>query len=242
MEADRLERIKHRINAGDREGARLELADLLQSDEDNVDAWALLAILLRDPVEQAECYRQILRVDPGNTQAATWLESLMRQIPKSLDRVELPELPGPAGREDDRAADGQPWPGIEELERLMQELNRPDVGAKSAQDLGLEAVSTSLEQGFPTRGEEGERRSFLDRLLGRSGRSKRDMPSRVVLDEQGDALPQLGALDPGAILRLAGGPLAPEDRRKCPACGAVVSRRESRCPWCSAHLPDLKKE
>jgi hypothetical protein len=242
MEVDRLESIKHRINAGDREGARLALADLLHSDADNVDAWALLAILFRDPAEQAECYRQILRVDPGNRQAATWLESLMRQIPEPSDREELPKPPGPAGLEGDQAAEGQPWPEVDELAQLMQELNGPDVGDEAKQGLGPDVGITSQEQGIPTVGGRGETRSFLDRLLGRSGRKARKVQSRVVLDEQGYALPQSGALDPGSVLRLAGGPLAPGDRRKCPACGAVVSRTESRCPWCSAHLPDVQKE
>jgi tetratricopeptide (TPR) repeat protein len=78
-----LDAIRHRINAGDREGARQELAELLETDSDNADAWALLAILLKEPAEQAKCYRQILRIDPENRQAAAWLNALRSQIPES---------------------------------------------------------------------------------------------------------------------------------------------------------------
>ena len=83
MSTHSLDEIRYRINAGDREGARLVLVDLLEIDADNVDAWGLLAILLKDPAEQAECYRQILRIDPENRQAAVWLEALASQVPES---------------------------------------------------------------------------------------------------------------------------------------------------------------
>jgi hypothetical protein len=90
METDLLDAIKHRINAGDREGARLELLALLKSDPDNTEAWALLAILLEDPVEQVECYRQILRINPDDRQAATWIEALSRHLPDAPEREEPP--------------------------------------------------------------------------------------------------------------------------------------------------------
>jgi len=90
MEQDLLDAIKHQINAGDRDGARLELANLLTSDPENTGAWALLAILLKDPAEQVECYRQILRIDPDDRQAAAWIEALSRHLPKETAREEPP--------------------------------------------------------------------------------------------------------------------------------------------------------
>ena len=57
MEANSLDSIRHQINAGDQRGDRIALAELLEAEPDNADAWALLAILLTDPAEQAQCYR-----------------------------------------------------------------------------------------------------------------------------------------------------------------------------------------
>jgi len=174
-----LETIRLRVHAGDREGARLALADLLKAEPDNADVWALLAILVKEPDEQAECYRQILRIDPGNRQAAMWLEVLAR-----------PAAELPVGEE-------PPVPDAQHLEPLPGEPSPPE--------------ETLL----------GDLVSSAD-------------PSRV---RRGKVPPRSGHLSPGEILELAGGPLAPEQRRQCPACLAVVSRTERKCPWCSAPLP-----
>jgi hypothetical protein len=176
-----LETIRLQVHAGDREGARLALADLLKAEPDNADVWALLAILVKEPDEQAECYRQILRIDPGNRQAAMWLEMLTRPA------AESPVGEGPSVAE------------TQHLEPLPGESSRPDM---LFGDLVLPG----------------------NRSLGRTG----VVPSRPA------------PLSPGEILELAGGPLAPEERRRCPTCLAVVSRTELKCPWCSAPLPPVE--
>ncbi len=43
-------------------------------------------------------------------------------------------------------------------------------------------------------------------------------------------------LSPTEIVRLAGKPISPEERRECPKCGSVVSRNAARCQWCSEPL------
>jgi RNA polymerase subunit RPABC4/transcription elongation factor Spt4 len=43
-------------------------------------------------------------------------------------------------------------------------------------------------------------------------------------------------LTPEEIVELAGGGLPPEERRNCPKCDAVVSRKAKRCPWCGFSL------
>jgi hypothetical protein len=73
------DKVRQRINAGDREGARRELVRALRADPQNVAAWELLATVLDDPPKQADCYRQILRVDPRHSQAAASLAALMGQ-------------------------------------------------------------------------------------------------------------------------------------------------------------------
>jgi len=178
-----LETIRLRVHAGDREGARLALADLLKAEPDNADVWALLAILVKEPDEQAECYRQILRIDPGNRQAAMWLEMLTRPA------AESPGRETPSGVETQHL---EPSPG---------ELSPPDM--------------------------------LFGELMLSGGRS---------LGRPGVVPSQPGRLSPGEILELAGGPLAPGERRQCPTCLAVVSRTELKCPWCSAPLPAIEDD
>jgi hypothetical protein len=43
-------------------------------------------------------------------------------------------------------------------------------------------------------------------------------------------------LSPEEIVQLAGEPLAPEDRRICPHCKAVIPRTAEKCQWCGARL------
>jgi hypothetical protein len=71
-----LDNIQTKIKAGDIDEAKRALAILLRSEPQNIDAWALLATLLDDPIQQADCYRQILRIDPGNRRSADKLQML----------------------------------------------------------------------------------------------------------------------------------------------------------------------
>ena len=88
---------------------------------------------------------------------------------------------------------------------------------------------------------QAEPRGFLDGLLDRlRGRTAEPDPEAEALVLGQEEAQVAGSLSPELILRLAGGPLPPEERRNCPKCDAVVSRRETKCPWCSAPLPDLE--
>jgi hypothetical protein len=49
----------------------------------------LLAVLIEDPARQADCYRQVLRLDPANPQAAARLRALTHKVPESS-----PKSPG----------------------------------------------------------------------------------------------------------------------------------------------------
>jgi tetratricopeptide (TPR) repeat protein len=212
MRTHSLDEIRYRINAGDREGARLALGDLLKADADNVDAWALLAILLKDPAQQAECYRQVLRIDPENRQAAAWLEALASQVPEST---------------------------VDEIDQLLQTLDLPDVDEEIVRQLRERTPSAGpSEQGPVSSGVRFEEQSFLDRTMRRTSGDAFDDKVQAILAEGVGDLPKPGLLDPEEIIRLAGGALPPEERRECHNCGAVVSRSESRCPWCSVPLGD----
>jgi hypothetical protein len=277
MEANPLDPIRHQINAGDREGAKRALAELLEGQPDNADAWALLAILLADPAEQARCYREILRIDPNDRQAAIWLDSLSAQpeeppevqsLPSDLDRRECPRCGAmmtvgpsegaprsaaicafcgyaiePAGTPEesgptlehrvpsDEAEEEMEWiPEDVDLDQLLDTLPLPGTGDKTQAPASRPAT--------PPR--PVGRKGLLNGLLGRFRPETSDAQADDLAMGQVEATSAAGALTPELILQLAGGPLAPEERRRCPTCGAVVSRLEKKCPWCSAPLPELK--
>ncbi len=306
MDDDPLSMIRHRINAGDREGARQQLVDLLDTDPKNVDGWALLAILLTEPAEQAECYRQILRIDPEHRLAAAWLDALTRSTADSSVREEVSpqrgaslrckqcgglvelhfvgelrdsravcpycgahidpldtlareewtreqeELPeeGAGSTESvrvERRGDelSEQWvpPTAEELGKLLREIDLSDADEETLrQSMGRGLADETSEQMVAPSANQTAKRSFLDRVLGRRARETPRIDMLADLADPIEALAQTGRLGPGDIIRLAGGPLSPQERRNCPECGAVVSRTEAKCPWCSAPLPDPGRE
>jgi hypothetical protein len=54
---------------GEQNRAKYEVIHLIKTQADCVPAWLLLAELLDSPVEKANCYRHVLRVDPNNSRA-----------------------------------------------------------------------------------------------------------------------------------------------------------------------------
>ena len=222
MNATPLEPIKRLINAGDQRGARLALVDLLEAEPDNADAWALMAILLTDPAEQARCYREILRIAPDDRQAAAWLESLTGQAADQAAGAQLPDNDGPSL---------QPPPGGDSLDQILEDVVLPDSGDRTPSPIEIQVPQRKAEpQGFLN--------GLLDRLRGRAAGPDPETEALVLGQEEVQSA--AGSLSPELILRLAGGPLPPEERRNCPKCGAVISRRETKCPWCSAPLPDVE--
>jgi hypothetical protein len=129
-------------------------------------------------------------------------------------------------------------PGGDEIDRVLQERDLPDIDDEALRQLRERGLvgGTGEKVVLPSRAQEPER-SFLDRLLGRreTGTRDRDEDLLAALGQE-DATPKAGSFSPDDILKLAGGPLPEEERRECPSCKAVVSRSESKCPWCSASL------
>ena len=223
MEAKPLDPIRHQVTTGDQRGARLALMELLEAEPDNADAWALLATLLTDPAEQAQCYREILRITPDDSQATAWLDSLTGQLAEQPTDTQIPSEESPAARLSPEEA---------ELDQILDDIALPEAGDQLVQPhLDRETAQWPAEP-----------KGFLDGLLNRvRGRTAGPDPdAEALVLGQEEIQSAAGALSPELILRLAGGPLAPEERRNCPNCGAVVSRREVKCPWCSAILPSTE--
>jgi hypothetical protein len=70
---------KRLIEFGDKPGAVSELTRILQADPQDVDAWFLMVDALEDPEKKADCYRQILRLDPDNQFAQIHYQKLLRR-------------------------------------------------------------------------------------------------------------------------------------------------------------------
>jgi uncharacterized Zn finger protein (UPF0148 family) len=254
------------------------LIKLLEAEPDNADAWALLAILLADPAEQAQCYREILRINPNDRQAEAWLASLTgsetppggeplaqappgRECPRCGGMVKASPLPRSAGGaiicpycgfpveptdafgeqvQSQENAQGQDpdfatmerIPEGTTLDQLLEQLSLPDSGDESPHPEHEPATAQRPAK------KKGIFNGVLGRLRGNSGRTE----AEDLLMRQDEAASASGALSPDLILRLAGGPLPAQEQRKCPKCGAVVSRREGKCPWCSAPLLDVEDQ
>ncbi|MBN2044058.1 MAG: hypothetical protein JW757_03480 [Anaerolineales bacterium] len=85
-----LEPIIQHINAGNYRRAERALEAFLLHNPKIIDAWMLLGQLRDDYSGKAECYRQVLSIDPGNVRAERRLEAIEKQI------QELPsEAPAP---------------------------------------------------------------------------------------------------------------------------------------------------
>jgi hypothetical protein len=73
--------IRQHLEVGDQDAARRELVAALRANPQDVSCWELLATLLDDPARKADCYRQILRIDPQHSHAAASLAALTSAPP-----------------------------------------------------------------------------------------------------------------------------------------------------------------
>ena len=71
------------VATGNRPEARRLLEDALTIDDNNVQAWLLLARVVDTPRERRICYENILDIDPNNSEARRALEALKPSPPSS---------------------------------------------------------------------------------------------------------------------------------------------------------------
>lgn len=85
------------IKAGDREGARGYLEEILQTDDENVRAWLLLARITENEDERRLCLTTVLQLDPGNERARKMLDEMDASMdaPKTDEEV----IPGVTRRQ-----------------------------------------------------------------------------------------------------------------------------------------------
>ena len=201
---------KHLIQIGDTKKACIELGKLLRADPNNLEAWELLSTLLVDPNQKADCFKQILRIDPENTTAAQHLQATIAKIapPSKSEKPKNPEI---ASTPEEIKRD------IDDLRKLIED----DVLEDSSDDLTYE--------------ERIESRAAPQTDSQPSADSSDESPVLgTKLDENLRA--DLPYLSPANIVNLAGHPLPQDERINCPHCDATISRFETKCPWCSKVL------
>ena len=207
---DPLEIPKHLIQIGDTNKACIELGKLLRADPNNLEAWELLSTLLVDPNQQADCYKQILRLDPENTAAAQHLKAMTAENgpPSKSQKPKNPEIsssPEEINRD------------IDDLRKLIED----DVLEDSTDDITYE-----------------ERIEFSAAPQTDSQPSPYSSDESPVLGTKFDKDPRadLPYLSPADMVNLAGHPLPQDERLNCPYCDATISRFVAKCPWCSKEL------
>ena len=211
--------IWQQVQTGDRLGAKKELVHFLREQPGNVQGWLLMATLLDEPAQQAECYRKVLRLDPQNRRAATMLqqlasfdtpssetpssETLSSETPsyETPSPVDVPEMtqPQPSSVQIpelfDYTSDGE----VDE-ERLA-DLIREDLIKYVARELGSGADRNALIRHICETGEMSwpEAEAFMARVALENEREIAKRQSRLML-----AL-SVGTMVGGVILFLAGG-------------------------------------
>ena len=224
MPKDPLQIIKQRIDNGDREGARTNLAHLVQKNPDNILAWEMLASLLDDPIRQADCYHKILKLDPGNQLAAEKLAEINDPKTGEVQTGETFKAPQNNGE-----ADTPPGMIISEMQLLTQI-------AKDVREIGVQLKKRGIQLS------DYQIQALTDRGYISLTDDIQSIFSIVVQLFQDTPISQdtfsarMGSLSTREMIEIAGAPLAPEERRSCPHCSAVVSRTENKCPWCSFDL------
>jgi hypothetical protein len=82
---------KKLLEIGDKQGAFTELYKILQTNPRNIEVWFLMAEAVDDRSKKADCYRQIIKLDPDNQLARQKLSEFINNT--SGDELNKPEKP-----------------------------------------------------------------------------------------------------------------------------------------------------
>lgn len=88
-----LEPIRVLISSGRKDEATRQLARVLSTDPEDIQAWLLMAGIIDDPARKTDCYRQALKLDPQNSAALEYLkEAPLPPAPPASDAQQTPDL------------------------------------------------------------------------------------------------------------------------------------------------------
>jgi len=120
MAENQFQRAKDLIDSGDHPAAKKILVGILNKNPENVSAWELLANLVEDRNQKVDCYRQVLRLDPGNQLAVTQL-------------AELEDQPA-----------HQPPPELQDIVKLLQEVGLAALDKETLEHFKKLGVSVAI--------------------------------------------------------------------------------------------------
>jgi hypothetical protein len=80
------------LQAGDKSHAIAFLSHALRDEPRNPAIWLGLAEALDDPNRKKDCLRQVLRLEPGNIEASSWLEKLEQPVEAQEENTATPIL------------------------------------------------------------------------------------------------------------------------------------------------------
>jgi predicted RNA-binding Zn-ribbon protein involved in translation (DUF1610 family) len=229
---DPLARIRRQIERGELKKARRALVSFVREHRNSIPGWVLLASLTDDTVQQAEYWRHVLDLDPLNLEAAVALQRLEQTPHEPGATLRCPQCGGKLvapSKSDRKANRATCWHCGTETD--LPGAHRPQQG----RDTNANQVLRRLRQLA------NEERA-VPRSKGGKDRVKSDPATLERLRRQPSAAPRYqgtsqrdrddGILSLHEAITAAGGPLPPEERRKCPECDATISRRARRCDWC----------
>jgi hypothetical protein len=256
------------IRAGRREEAKRVLGRLLRGNPDHALAWGLLSGLVEDPAQKTDCLRQVLRLDPGNRQAAEALRRLTGERPAPAQPEEELRCPGCnaplevrfVGKLRDKRATCRfcgtqvDLPDTYRRVQRRQAQEEHDWGNRTVDTVVVETRSDGvLGPGSEGTGLDGQeiRYSLTSTTTNLSGQDTKPRGLLgAVLDifakgtvrakraKDAQASAEKELLSPEEIIRLAGGPLPAEERTVCPQCQATISKTAAWCQWCGTRFPD----
>lgn len=96
MSSELIQQASAAFKAGDKTQARQLLITALTKDQQDIEAWLLMAEVVDDPQKRIECYQRVLSLDPENLIAKLALESTASPQTIEPAPVEPPSTPIPA--------------------------------------------------------------------------------------------------------------------------------------------------
>ncbi|MGC8875413.1 MAG: hypothetical protein ACP5SI_13325, partial [Chloroflexia bacterium] len=220
---------------GNRDLARRLLAQVVEKDERNAQAWFWLSTVVDDASNREVCLRHVLESEPDHVAARRALEEIQRQRVDALYRAAV--AAAERGQRDharklftklleidERRAEAWIW-----LAELVTDLDDREICLENA--LALDPENESVRKDL-----ERVRRLRVELAEARAAATPSFIP---VSPETGSAEPAPVAVAVGPTVDpygcpYCGYPTAPEDRR-CRACGGRLwlryPKREERSPW-----------
>jgi tetratricopeptide (TPR) repeat protein len=169
------------ISAGKKENARTAIRQVLDSDPDNVNAWALLVQVAKSPDEEMNAIREVLRLKPDDSWAQRYLADLVDKeaLNRIIDLIKLERKEQAVFLLD---------------QVLSRSPNNPDAWALKARLAGKrEDAIIALEEVLRLRPDDDRARQYLTRLINEQQEIERKRIEKAQKEEEEKLRQSMGA-------------------------------------------------